>query len=127
MDQVRVILADDKSQVRDALHILLDQDLDMLVVGEASDAEGLMTQTQTNLPDLVLVDWELPGFSQADSLSNLKITCPNLQVIALSDWPGGQRQALSAGADAFVSKVDSPDRLLDALHAIDVKIRKITS
>ncbi|MCB9079168.1 MAG: response regulator transcription factor [Anaerolineaceae bacterium] len=124
---MRVILADDKSQVRDALHILLDQELDMLVVGEASDAESLMAQTQTSLPDLVLVDWELPGFSQTDSLSSLKVTCPNLQVIALSDWPGGQRQALSAGADAFVSKVDSPDRLLDALHAMDTKIRNIIS
>lgn len=123
IQQVRVILADDKSQVRQALQILLDQELNMVVVGEASDAESLLLQTRTNLPDLVLLDWQLPGLSPRDSLSSLRITCPNLQVIALSDWPGGQRQALTAGANAFVSKVDSPERLLNTLHAMDIKIK----
>ncbi|MCB0210810.1 MAG: response regulator transcription factor [Anaerolineae bacterium] len=123
MPQVRVILADDESQVRQALHILLDHEMNMLVVGEASDAESLVQQTRARLPDLVLLDWELPGLSPTDPLSTLRKTCPNLQVIALSNWPGGQRQALKAGANAFVSKVDSPSRLLDALHAMDTKIK----
>ena len=121
--QVRVILADDKTQVRQALQVLLDQELNMLVVGEASDAESLLLQIRTSLPDLVLLDWQLPGLSPPDSLSSLRITCPNLQVLVLSDWPGGQRQALTAGANAFVSKVDSPDRLLNALHAMNTKIK----
>ena len=121
--QVRVVLADDKSQVRDALQILLDQELNMLVVGEASDADSLLLQTRTSLPDLVLLDWQLPGLSPKDALSSLRVTCPKLQIIALSDWPGGHRQALTAGANAFVSKVDSPERLLNALHAMDTKIK----
>jgi DNA-binding NarL/FixJ family response regulator len=116
---MRVLLADNQPQVRSALQILLKQEPGTSVVGEASEAEGLLTQIRATHPDLVLLDWELPGLPAIGSLSALRRVCPNLLVIALSGRPEVCQEALAAGVDAFVSKIDPPERLLAALHAMD--------
>jgi len=112
---MRILLADDQSKVRFALRVLLERQPGTDVVGEATSAEDLLAQTQTTDPDLVLLGWELPGARGADLLTNLRDACPSLVVIALSGRPEARREALSAGADAFVSKGDPPERLLAAI------------
>jgi DNA-binding NarL/FixJ family response regulator len=115
---MRVLLADDQAQVRSALQTLLKQERGVSVVGEASEARDLLTQIGATHPDLVLLDWELPGLPAIGSLPALRMICPTLLVIALSGRPEVRQEALAAGVDAFVSKIDPPERLLAALHAI---------
>jgi DNA-binding NarL/FixJ family response regulator len=115
--QMRVFLADDQPKVRSALRLLLEQDLETSVVGEAAKAEDLLAQVQATRPDLLLLDWELPGLWAANSLlPGLRALNPCLLVIALSGRPDVYRAALAAGADAFVSKGDPPERLLSAVN-----------
>ncbi len=114
---MRVLLADDQNKVRSALRLLLGQEPGLSVVGEAIGVEGLLAQMETACPDLVLLDWELPGLSTAELLPTLRALCPRLRVIALSGRPEARRAALAAGADAFVSKGDPPERLLTTLRA----------
>jgi DNA-binding NarL/FixJ family response regulator len=113
--RMRVLLADDQTKVRSALRLLLEQEPGLSVVGEAAEAEDLLAQVEVTQPDLVLLDWELPGLRTDDRLSALRALCPQLKVIALSGQPEARRAALSAGADAFVSKGEPPERLLAAL------------
>ena len=113
---MRVLLADDQTKVRSALRLLLEQEPGLSVVGEAAEAEDLLVQVEVTQPDLVLLDWELPGLRTDDRLSVLRALCPQLKVIALSGQPEARRAALSAGADAFVSKGEPPERLLAALE-----------
>jgi DNA-binding NarL/FixJ family response regulator len=112
---MRVLLADDQSKVRSALRLLLEQEPGLTVVGEVAETEGLLAQVEATQPDLVLLDWELPGLRSDDRLSALRTLCPRLKVIALSGQPEARRAALAAGADAFVSKGDPPERLLEAV------------
>jgi len=112
---VRILLADDQHKVRSALRLLLEQETGLQVVGEAVDAEGLLAGTTATCPDLVLLDWELPGLTDG-TLSVLRTTHPELYVIALSGRPEAHRAALAAGADAFVSKANPPERLLAAIE-----------
>ena len=113
---MRVLLADDQTKVRSALRLLLEQEPGLSVVGEAAEAEDLLAQVAATQPDLVLLDWELPGLRTDDRLSVLRALCPQLKVIALSGQPEARRAALSAGADAFVSKGEPPERLLAAVE-----------
>jgi DNA-binding NarL/FixJ family response regulator len=113
---MRVLLADDQTKVRSALRLLLEQEPGLSVVGEAVEAEDLLAQVEATQPDLVLLDWELPGLRTDDRLSVLRALCPQLKVIALSGQPEARRAALSAGADAFVSKGEPPERLLAAVE-----------
>ena len=113
---MRILLADDQSKVRFALRVLLERRPGFEVAGEAVNAEGLLAQMETTCPDLVLLGWELPGLAAVGSLSALRRIYPNLYVITLSGRPEARRAALTAGADAFVSKGDPPERLLVAIN-----------
>lgn len=112
---MRILLADDQPRIRFALRVLLERQPGLKVVGEAVNAEDLLTQAKATCCDLVLLGWELPGLAALGSLSALRRIRPDLFVVALSGRPEARRAALAAGADAFVSKVDPPDRLLAAI------------
>jgi DNA-binding NarL/FixJ family response regulator len=117
---MRVLLADGKPALRSAMRLLLEQEADVNIVAEVADAETLLAVMAQATPDLVLLDWELPGLQgngMASSLfSELFASCPNVRIIVLSGRPEAGRPALAAGASSFVSKADPPERLLAALH-----------
>lgn len=115
---MHVLLADDHPQVRSALRLLLEQEPEIRNVDEVTDARGLLTRVQATHPDLVLLDWELPGLSTINLVSVLRERCPSLLVIALSVRLEARRIALATGADAFVSKGESPEHLLTILQKI---------
>lgn len=122
---MRVVLADDQPKVRSAMHLLLKHALDVSVVSEAGESNALLEQIRTVHPDLVLLDWELPGLSAIGSLSALREDCPKLLVIVLSGRPEVCEKALAAGANAFVSKIDPPETLLAALRNVDSRKKEM--
>jgi DNA-binding NarL/FixJ family response regulator len=113
---MRVLVADDQARVRSALRLLLDQEPDICICGEASDAWVLLDQVKATGPDLVLLDWELPGSQAGEVLRTLRQSHPALRVVALSGRPEARRAALLAGADGFVSKGDPPEELVRVLR-----------
>jgi DNA-binding NarL/FixJ family response regulator len=119
---MRILLADEQTRVRSALQILLQQEPSVSIVGETSEAKELLAQVGATHPDLVLLDWGLPDLATIGSLPTLQTACPDLAVIVLSGRPEARLEALAAGADEFVSKVDPPEQLLLAIQAIDKKI-----
>ena len=118
---VRVLLADDQAWLLSSLRLLLEQDSDVEIIGEAAEVKSLLATAEDVCPNLVLLDWELPGMKTAgvaqQLLLDLHASCPQLRVIVLSGRPESSVPALSAGADYFVSKADPPESLLDALRA----------
>ena len=113
---MRILLAGNQPKVRSALRLLLEQEMGVQVVGEATEAKALLAQVAANGPDLVLLDWELPGTAE-DLLVTLRQTCAELAVIVLSGQLEAEEIALAAGADAFVSKADPPEKLLAAVRS----------
>ena len=113
-----VLLADDQAQIRSALRLLLEQEPEIVVIGEVADTRDLISQIQTLQPDIVLLDWELPGMEKDRTLVRLRALCSRAAIVALSGRPEAVHASLLAGADAFVSKVDPPDRLLETLRAL---------
>ena len=115
-----ILLADNR-KVRLALRVLLEQTPGLTIVGEASNARDLLARTSAKRPDLVLLDWTLPGLDSKGTLRTLRQSCPDVSVIVLSGRPEARKTALAAGANAFVSKVDPPERLLAAIGALHHK------
>jgi DNA-binding NarL/FixJ family response regulator len=114
---MHVLLADDQAKVRSAMRLLFEQDPDIEVIGEAVDATGLLDWVGAVCPDMVLLDWELPGGAGEELLSAIRASCSLTSVVALSGRPEARPAALDAGADAFVSKGDPPERLIEAVRA----------
>ena len=113
---MRILVADDQSGVRSALHLLLEQEPGLTIVEEVVEAAELLAQVEMTRPDLVLLDWELPGLQTASVVPALRAACPHLSVIALSGLPEAREAAISADVDAFVSKGDPPERLLETVN-----------
>lgn len=115
-----VFLADRRPEVRSALRLLL-QDLDMQVVGDAACWATALTQASEARPDMVVLDWNL--IPKDGTLSELRAICPAAVVIVLISHLDARRQAaLSAGADSFISKSETPDRMAQQLQAAAAKI-----
>lgn len=116
----RVFLADSQPEVRSAIRLLL-RDLNMQVVGEANNWFTTLIEASGTQPDMVVVDWDL--VPKDTSLLELRATCPAAVVIVLiSHFDARQQAALSAGADSFISKGETPDRVAERLRAAAANI-----
>lgn len=115
---MNILVADDQPKVRSALKFLLEQDPGLKVVGEVAEAKALLPAVKASCPDVILLDWELPGLNSTGTLDVLR-ACSRLTVVALSGRPEARQAALAAGADAFVSKGEPPENLLMALDALN--------
>jgi DNA-binding NarL/FixJ family response regulator len=121
---MRILVADEQSKVRFALRVLLGQQPGLEIVGEATDTEDLLAQARAASPDLVLLHWGLRGLVEADLVAALRQISSDLRVVALSARPEARSAALAAGVDAFVYKVDPPDRLLAAIRSVSEQVQR---
>ena len=112
---MRVMLADSHTQIRWALRTVIEEEPGLTLVGEVSEAQNLLSQVQSLQPDLILLEWELPGRSNG-FLAELLALNLDSHVIVLSSQPELREAVLSAGAEAFVSKADAPEQLLATLR-----------
>ncbi len=115
----RVFLADSQTDERLAFRLIL-QDLDLQVVGEAADWPTTLALAPATDPDMLMVDWELVASKSGSDLSDLRKACPSAVVIVLiSHLTAREQAALSAGADAFISKGETSERVAERLrHAV---------
>lgn len=121
----RVLLAAPQTDVRAALRLLL-LDLSMEVVGAAADWPAALALAPETQPDMLLVDWELIPIDSGNTLTQLRAVCPAAVVIVLiSQLDARQQAALSAGADAFISKGEMPDRVAERLRAAAERVHFI--
>ena len=111
----RVFLADALTHERSALRLIL-LDLKMEIAGEAEDWLTTLALAPISRTDMLLVDWALLPSEPVAALEELREACPEALVIVLiSHLDARQQAALSAGADAFISKGETPERVAERL------------
>ena len=113
---MRVIVADHHAQSLLALKTMLQEQSGFDLIGEAQNADELLQMAASAAVDIVVVDMGLPGSSISDLLANLHSLEKRPFVIVMDSHSEYSRMALSAGADAFISKGDGPEWLLEYLH-----------
>jgi DNA-binding NarL/FixJ family response regulator len=105
---MRVLIADDDYQVRGALRLIVEQQFEAVVVDEVSRLETLLGKSILTNPDLILIDWELPGGNQCNLLRHIRDICPDTSIVAISALPESRKEALNCGA-GFISNNDPPE------------------
>jgi DNA-binding NarL/FixJ family response regulator len=119
----RVYIADGKTEERSALRLLLI-DLEMDVVGEGADWATTLVQAPLTRTEMLLIEWNLLPNSPTAALEELRKACPAALVIVLiSHLDARQQAALSSGADAFISKGETPDRVAERLRSVAASVR----
>jgi DNA-binding NarL/FixJ family response regulator len=118
---INVLIVDDDPLVRESLRTLLALDPNLHVVGEAANCAEALWQTQSQAPDVVLLDLELAADRGFALLGELRRR--GLPVIALAVYPGGDADALAAGASCYLLKDAPRQALLAAVRAAYLRPR----
>ncbi|HNS02401.1 MAG TPA: response regulator transcription factor [Anaerolineae bacterium] len=113
-----ILLAESEKHVLDALHLAIEQRAEMKVVGEARSAESLLAQVCQKAPDVILLDWKLPGLHPQRLIGALREWSPAVKLIAFSVQPEHEKAAKDYGLDGFISKQLPGDSFIAALVQI---------
>ena len=119
-----IILADDEPRVRSALRLLLEQQLELNAVDEVANAQELQDHVRNRCPDVLLLDWALPGSTPKNLLTSLRNFHPGLFIIVLDSKPQTRQIALVTGANEFVSKNEPLEKLLAAIKSYKISNKK---
>lgn len=113
-----VLLAESEKHVLDALRLAMEQQSEIKVAGEARSAESLLAQVCQHAPDVILLDWSLPGLHPQRLIRALRECCPAATLVALSVKPEDEKTAKEHGLDGFISKQLSAESFIAALNQI---------
>lgn len=115
-----ILIADEQRMIRDGLRGILAVKPDLRVVTEAADGPEAVARARECDPDIALIELHLPLLSGLDAIRSIRAANPRTRCIALStrQTPERVREALLAGAAAFVSKNSAACELLDAIEAV---------
>ena len=117
---IRTVVVDDHAVVRAGIKLLLDQQHDIEVVGEAGNAKDAIFRARALKPDVILLDVVMPGTSGIDVLPQLLKESPASKVLVLSmqDDPSYVREAFAAGASGYVLKEAADEEVVTAVRDI---------
>jgi DNA-binding NarL/FixJ family response regulator len=120
MATVRVLLVDDHAVVREGLKALIDAQGDLKVIGEAGDGEAAVRLAEALRPDVVLMDFALPGGNGAEATARLKDACPGVKVLALTvhEDQGYCRRFFEAGASGYILKQGPAADVFKAIRVV---------
>jgi NarL family two-component system response regulator LiaR len=118
-DKIRVMTVDDHEILRGGIRFLLLAFDDIEVVGEAQSGEEALDLCGQVEPDVVLMDMMMPGMDGVETTRALREKYPNVKVLALTSFHGGElvRGAMQAGAVGYLLKGVSMDELAEAIRA----------
>lgn len=120
MGKIRILIADDHAVVREGTRRILEQELDIEVVGEAGDGEEAVNLATSLKPDVVIMDISMPKMDGIEATRLIKAACPTISVLALSAYDDDQFvfSLLEAGAAGYLLKSVRGRELLDAIRAV---------
>lgn len=118
MSPIRILLVDDDQLFRDGLQTILSVQPDFEIVGEAGNGQIALQLAATLLPDVVLMDVQMPLMDGLTATRFLKPTCPQCRVIVLTTFAdnGLKQDAARAGAEHVLLKDVSADDLLKVIR-----------
>jgi DNA-binding NarL/FixJ family response regulator len=115
---VRLLLVEDNKVFRDALELLLGLRSDIEVVASVADGTAAVPACREHQPDVVLMDYRMPGLDGLKATAAVLESCPTATVVCLtaSTGEGEAEELLRAGAAACLSKDQELDSIVAAIH-----------
>jgi len=117
---LRVLIVDDHALFRRGLQMVLKQEPDIEVVGEAADGHEAVGKAQELMPDVILMDVRMPKRSGIEATQRIKELLPHVKILMLtiSDEEADLYEAIKAGASGYLLKEISIDEVADAVRTV---------
>lgn len=115
-----ILLVEDHAFVRKGLTLLINDEPDMIVTGEAADAKNAFHLVTTTAPDLIITDIGLPGANGIELIKKIRALGEDVRILVISmhDERVYARRALQAGARGYIMKAATSDQLIIAIRTI---------
>lgn len=115
-----VVLVDDHPMFRKGLRLLLEDEPDLSVIGEAGDGEGAIELIKEHSPDIVVLDINMPGMNGIEAAKKISINFPDTKIIALSihSEKNFVEDMLLAGAASYILKQSAPEDLVRGIRSV---------
>ncbi|GAB2618264.1 response regulator transcription factor [Novilysobacter erysipheiresistens] len=122
MGNIRVLIADDHTLVRESLVGLLQADGDVQVVAQAANGLETLEQATATRPDIVVTDLTMPGLNGIEVVRRLRESLPNTRVLVLTMHQEDEYvlQAVRAGASGYLVKDSAASELLAAVRSLQL-------
>ncbi len=116
----KILIVDDHPIMRKGLSMLINQEPDLAVAGEAGDARKAMELIDSIGPDMVIIDISLPGVDGVELLKNIKLKYNELPalVVSMHDEALFAERALRAGARGYIMKQEAVEKVLDGIRRV---------
>jgi len=117
---VRLALIEDNTEYRSTLIKILQRNKEIKVIHEMANCEEMIPYFEVDLPDLVIMDIDLPGISGIEGVWQLRQQWPDLKVLMLTVFEEAEKifGAIKAGANGYLLKKDPPDRIMQAIFSL---------
>lgn len=118
MDIISVAIVEDNHDIRSAMELLINGSEGYACIGAFNNAEIALEKVPLLLPNVVLMDFNLPGMNGIECIIKLKAEYPDMQFMMLTVYEDDDKifMALEAGASGYILKKTSPGELLDAIR-----------
>ncbi len=118
MEKITVLIADDHGLFREGLVLLLAQQDDIRVVGEAEDGLQTLSMTEALQPDILLLDIRMPKLSGLEVLKQMRVKSPRTRTLILSGFFEGEliTDAFQHGAKGYLLKTARVEELIKAIQ-----------
>ena len=119
-EPIRVVIADDHVLYRRGLQMVVSQEDDIDIVGEAGDGHEAIRRTEELLPDVVLMDVRMPRRSGIEACTAIKELVPSTKIVMLtiSDEESDLYEAVRAGANGYLLKDVPGEQIADGIRAV---------
>lgn len=124
---IRILTVDDHPLLREGIAALVNGEKDMKVTAEATTGKEGIQKFRTHLPDVTLMDLQLPGLSGLDAIGQIRGEFPDARIIVLTTYSGDIQvlRALRAGARGYILKRHVHRELLEAIRAVHCGQKRI--
>jgi len=113
-----ILITDDHPVMRDGLRMVIEEEADLEVVGEAADGQEAIELFRKFLPDVLLIDLQMPEVDGLQAITTIRGEFPDATIIVLTTYPGDARvvRAFTLGATSYILKSARRDEIIKAIR-----------
>jgi len=117
---LQIAIIEDNTKYRKAVELVIGMNQDMQLVHSLANCQQMIAAFESDKPDVVLMDIDMPGMNGIQGVWEIKKTMPEIRVIMLTVFEDEEKifNAIKAGANGYLLKKDSPQRIVEAIEAV---------